>query len=579
MYDDPSAQVLRRHLATSGGALNEKLAALSPQEANVLAEIPDHLFALVGTFGGAPLRKYAMHDPEHLATSILYFLECGGQLPETTRAKVAMRLIEGCGWYDTPPPLALTKVAVLGAVLNSGAVLAGAPNRIRRIHAEQAAGDLALRQAQMGKHAARARSTNNETEAQKALDAFIRGETQSPEEQYAAFGDHYPSPFEDKQHLVKDAAPMSTALQPFKSVTNHITRQGRLADSIARKQDLADALSSSALRKTDPARVRSLQGRLDDRVQKLRRVHQAEGRAGFDRSWEAEAPLREEYVKTRKFAAEMADAVKEANTAGTEVHSFGGLSDDPRPKTPAKRFAMAPKVSSDMNLGEIDFVMPEEEVAGSRHYALPHRALYPIDTEGQVKRASEYFDEYYRDFTIDDRRMFAQSVAARAEELDVSVGSTIAKFAGNEYGPHIRAELQGRILALEGTGKEASYQVLLESLNETPPIVMYDMLKMADEDSGMDAGYGRPVTGFKDPLSAVFGAPEKPIYTWCAKGAYVTEEQLRSFSKLVPDLDKVIEKDFSVKFVDDPVGTFDKLPEPKKIVIARLANGEAFRWM
>ena len=471
MYDDPDARVLRRHLETTGGGLTQKLAALAPDDTSVLADVPDRLFALVGTHGGVPLRKYAMHDQEHLATSILYFLECGGQLPEDTRAKVAMRLIEGCGWYETAPPLALTKVAVLGAVVNTGIAASQMPSRLRMARMGNQNDEVLFRQAQMGKIATRARSPHTEAEAYKALDDFLRGD-EKPEDQASAYGDGYPNYFEDKLKVVK-----------------------------------------------------------------------------------------------------------EANTAGTEVHAFGALSDDPRPKTPARRFAISPKVSQAHDVGELEFIGAAPEVETARHYALPHREQYPIDTPEQVKRASAYFDEYARDFTLEDRRMFAQSVALRADALGEPVGNAIAKIAGEGYGPNIVPELKGRITAFEGTGKEASYQVLLENIESTPPIVMFDMLKIADEETGVDNGYGRPVTGFKDPLSAVFGAPEKPIYTWCARGAYVTEEQLRSFSKLVPDLDKVIEKDFSVKFIDDPIKSFDKLPDAKKIIMARLANGEAFRWM
>ena len=477
LYDDPGARVLQGHLGRRGVARDdlEKLAAVELADSDALDALPDRLFALVGSVDGQSLRKYAMHDPGHLATSILYFLECGAQLPPDVRQKVAANLITACGWYETAPPAALTKVAFIGAALNTGLALTAVPGKVRTERAKSQEHDAGVRAAQVSglKQAERAEhvSDGNLDRAWAALDRFIRGNTKGLAEQVDEFGNDYPNAFVDT-------------------------------------------------------------------------------------------------------------GVKEANTAGTEVHSFGGLSNDPRSSPPAKRFATAPKVSMAYQaVGDFHFRAPMQEAQGVRHYALPHDELYPIDTEAQVKRASAYFDEYGREFPMDERRVYAMNVATRADELGVEVSSVLTKLASGTYGPYARAELEGRIHALEGTDKTAAYEVLLENLDETPPIVAYDMLKQADEDTGVDQGYGRPVTGFKDPLSAIFGAPERPIYSWAGKGCYVNEEILRSYSKLVPDLDKVIEKDWSQKFVDDPIKAFDKLPDAKKIIIARLANGEAFRWI
>lgn len=470
MYDDPSASVLRGHLGRTSGRLTEKLAAFQPN-ADGLLDLPDRLFALVGTQAGEKIRKYAMHDPEHLATSILYFLECGGQLSEDVRTKVAMNLITGCGWYQTPPPEALTKVAFLGSALATGLTAASVPGTVRKSRETNVLNQNSLRAAQMSgiKEASRARhvTVTNEEEAHRTLERFIRGEEDTADT-YAAFGDGYPNPFDDPEGLAKSA-----------------------------------------------------------------------------------------------------------DLAGTEAASFGALSNDPRPKTPQRRFASG-KVA---NVGEVVLKTAQiQQAAPATYYALPARFLYPIDTVEQVKRASVYFDQHHQAFEMDDRRIFAQSVATRAAELGVPIHSyTLEKLAGDEYGPHIRTELQGRISALEGTDKEAAYEVLLENLDDIPPIVMYDMLKLADRKAGLDEGYGRPVTGMRDPLSAVFGAPERPIYSWADKGHYVNEEILRSYAKLVPQVDKLMGEGWSERFCKDPIKAFEQLSDDQKIIVARIANREAFR--
>lgn len=470
LYDDPSALVLRRILGPDVVQLPPKLASLQPEDDAQLAELPDRLFALVGTLGGERVRKYAMHDPAHLATSIFYFTQCGGQLPPDVRVKVAKNLIAGCAWYDTEPPELLQKTAFLGAALNTGLALTAAPAKLREERRKSQDADAGLRAAQMAgvKQAGEAVHAASAEEAWEALERFISGD-ESAEAVHDRLGGGYPSAFQD--------------------------------------------------------------------------------------------------------------ATKAADTRGSELGAQGGLSNDPRGQTPAKRFAVAAKTSAWESSGTFELLDLEAEPTVIVHYALPHRGLYPLDSVEQVKQASAYFVEYHREFTPDDRRCFAQCVAARAGDLGVKVAQAIENIAGDDYGPHIASELKGRIAALEGTGREGVYEVLLEKLASTPPIVMYDMLKQADEDSGIDNGYGRPVTGFKEPLSAVFGAPEKPIYSWAGRGHYVTEEILRSYAKLVPDMDKVLGKGWSQKFVEDPVKAFERLPDAKKIIVARLANGEAFRFI
>lgn len=116
IYDDPKATVLLEKLA--GRPLPEKLASSRLLDANELAALPDRLYAVVAANGESTLRKYAMHDEAHLATSILYFLERGHVFPEDVQKVAANRLVEACGWYGVEPPEALEKIAFLGPLAN-----------------------------------------------------------------------------------------------------------------------------------------------------------------------------------------------------------------------------------------------------------------------------------------------------------------------------------------------------------------------------------------------------------------------------------------------------------------------------
>jgi hypothetical protein len=121
IYDDAKGLVLREKLA--GSKLPPSLSSSSLLSQEKLAAIPDRLFALVAKDGDTVLRKYAMHDAEHLTTSMLYFLECGHLLPEPAQKVAAVNLVRACEWYDITPPEPLVKKAVLGkAMVGLGAL-------------------------------------------------------------------------------------------------------------------------------------------------------------------------------------------------------------------------------------------------------------------------------------------------------------------------------------------------------------------------------------------------------------------------------------------------------------------------
>lgn len=116
IYDDPKGEVLVRSL--NGAELPAKLASAELLEPTDLAAIPDRLFALVARHGDSTIRKYAMHDSAHLATSLIYFLAQHEALPEDAQKLAAHNLLVGCSWYDVAPPDRLEKIAFLGAAMN-----------------------------------------------------------------------------------------------------------------------------------------------------------------------------------------------------------------------------------------------------------------------------------------------------------------------------------------------------------------------------------------------------------------------------------------------------------------------------
>lgn len=484
LYDDSTQELLRRQFG--GKELPAKLASAFALSSDELGRLPDRLFALVGNYDGVPLRKYAMHDAPHLATSIAYFLEKRDLLPQEAQQKVAANLVNACAWYDTMPPESLVKLA-LANLITAGLSAMAVPDKLRQEHSK---------------------STQN-------MDAF------------------------------RAAQASGTKLATGRTLEISGDEEKRVANSESGKSTAWDALD------------RMIAGEEDVESQ-LERFNASD---------------------LTTFHGE-----KTSGTMGTELGAQGAQKNDPRPATPAARFAINSKSASWHHCGTINPPAAPKTKVAARHYALPDAARYPIDTEGQVKRAAAYFDEHIFDFAMDQRRDFAVSLAQRAEDLGVKVAGKFLDYAGTEYGTVIDNELRGRVSAFEGTPKVAAYALLLEQRKEIPPPVMVDMLKKADAETGVDRHYGRAVTGFRDPHAAVYAklaadheATFGPQFSWAYKGHYVSEDTLNLYSIKSPDIDHVFGEGFGLKLQRDPVAAFKSLPDDQKVLLSRLANAEASR--
>lgn len=268
---------------------------------------------------------------------------------------------------------------------------------------------------------------------------------------------------------------------------------------------------------------------------------------------------------------------KEADLNGTEMMPMAGpVSTWPHSKGTARGASASAgsKRASWQHAGDLTAHHPVQKTAAmTTKYAMPSQQRYPIDSYSDVKTAAAYFDEHVSNFRLEDRREFAVSLAARMEELAMPLTDNIAKYAGHEYGPNIDVELAARVRNYEGTGHEDAYGVLLEKRAATPPHVMLEMIHELDVLSGAAQKYDSPL-GFRDPFQAVYGkvAAEVKPWSWSEGNEYVTDTQLKDLAvNRYPALDRAFGMDMRKSFQQDPIGVFTSMPDPQKIVLARLA--------
>lgn len=237
------------------------------------------------------------------------------------------------------------------------------------------------------------------------------------------------------------------------------------------------------------------------------------------------------------------------------------------------------KVAQWQHAGDLTTHHPVQKVASvTTQYAMPTQQKYPIDSYEDVKTAAAYFDEHVSAFQLEDRREFAVSLGNRMEELGFPLTENVSKYAGHEYGPHVDVELMARVRNYEGTGHEAMYSVLLEKRASTPPYVMLEALHEFDTLTGAAKYYDAPL-GFRDPFQAVYGkvaAAEPGMWSWSEGNEYVTDGMLKDLAvNRYPSLDRAFGMDVRKSFQQDPVGVFSSMPDPQKVVIARLAADDS----
>lgn len=280
--------------------------------------------------------------------------------------------------------------------------------------------------------------------------------------------------------------------------------------------------------------------------------------------------------------SDMQQHAKVADLNGTEMMSVSGsISTLPDPRNTAKGSAASSassKRASWQHAGDLTAHHPVQKVAAmTMKYAMPTQSKYPIDSYAAVKTAAAYFDNHFEEFQLEDRREFAVFVAERMDELAIPLTDNIAKYAGHEYGPYVDVELAARVRNYAGTGHEGGYEVLLEKRASTPAHVMLEMMHELDTMSGASQKYNSPL-GFRDPFQAVYGkvaAEDKP-WSWTEGNEYVTDDMLKDLAlNRYQSLDRAFGMDVRKSFQQDPIGVFTSMPDPQKVVIARLAQDDS----
>lgn len=208
-------------------------------------------------------------------------------------------------------------------------------------------------------------------------------------------------------------------------------------------------------------------------------------------------------------------------------------------------------------------------------YALPSQQRYPLDSYVQVKTASQYFDDFYKDFAPEDRHEYAMNLVKRANEIGLSVSAQARRYGASTYASDedikVAYEVRDKTCGWDDDARAMLHE-LFEKRAELEPEVFARALTSFDKTAGINHEYDRTVP---DAYFSTFGdvkLAEEKEFTEIIGNDFVTGGQLAALAKAPPHaLIQTFDPEFCKEFRKDPVGIFKSMPVDQKKILARMA--------
>lgn len=192
---------------------------------------------------------------------------------------------------------------------------------------------------------------------------------------------------------------------------------------------------------------------------------------------------------------------------------------------------------------------------------------YPIASFEQVKLASEYFKENWREFEPKQRHEYAVKLASRMQELDLQVPNHLSRYGGEKYASD--CELQ-TLVRKSYVGEEnwPILESLVQKIAQVEPETYAEALEVFDKEFQLNKHWDASLS---DPYRATFALEKKAESAWRYnyRNVYISEENLNQLTYL--DLKVLLGPTAAEKFIYKPKAEFEKLDNDKKYLVARLA--------
>lgn len=219
------------------------------------------------------------------------------------------------------------------------------------------------------------------------------------------------------------------------------------------------------------------------------------------------------------------------------------------------------KVASSNSNDDYAVILPD----GSRHY--------PIHTWDLMKTAENYYAEESIRMQPEIRRQFATKLAAKASEAGYPLLDRIREAGSQTFADdHILQQaLEMRKTACAPGVQRELLDSLFEKRAEMGADTYSEVLRRFDVEAGLDNGWDHV---FLNPWESTYGISKVANVIWEQGIERVTEDELKNLAMNgMPAMNNIYSHAMIDAFQKDPVGIFKSLPDPQKVILARLANG------
>lgn len=199
---------------------------------------------------------------------------------------------------------------------------------------------------------------------------------------------------------------------------------------------------------------------------------------------------------------------------------------------------------------------------------------YAVDGYDQVKTASAYFEENWRDFSPRKRHEYCVGLVSRLEKLGMAISEDVMRYGSQTYAADASSYVEARRSYIHDEYKPA-LDVLLEKRAQVRPDTFAEALLEFDNMTDLRWHWGSKVA---DPWYSTFGPSFEKLaeddWRYDQDGTRCDLAQLKELAlNGHSDLCKQFGHAFADEFAKKPKEIFESMPTPNKKVLARMASG------
>lgn len=198
---------------------------------------------------------------------------------------------------------------------------------------------------------------------------------------------------------------------------------------------------------------------------------------------------------------------------------------------------------------------------------------YPVDTADQVKMATDFFKEYWREFEPAERREYCVKLAERLQAHLLPVPHDVDRYAADTYSNDLEQHIAYRKNFVDPELHDV-LDTLVSQQDIVRPDTFAEALTAFDKTAGIDKFWDSKLY---DPYKTTFGPSLFKLaenhWNYKENGLYINERDLMNLAnENIMRIREQFGNEFADKYRRDPRKAFESLDADLKLLLARMAS-------